>query len=377
MSVSCSGLRFNYQMMEGIHRSHPGHGLKLKNYEQIYKCNGCKEFGIGPGYRCEQCDFNLHRECMLPKSETTYGLFKSLIFKFFARLPYDNDGRRLERICDVCGKPVTGFAYFCEENDQCLHPFCHVFPSILEVDDRAVKFKLLDKAAALSSLKCLWCKKKRLEGSPVLGNIPGWFYVSTCDEYHFHVYCCNEMMLENSLEMCIRGILKTKRSTTKAISSTMSMSTMFVITNVVLELLSAVLDQVSSMNKLHCALFGMLISFAAMFTCIFELIFEARKRKLIWKCRRTLYPCLDVILEIKEYISLLVPLRIWLDWFVLFCQCIVATIRYCFLQRHADNPIKISVFPIIFAFGLLFSQILKNRERRNQVSEDEDEMPLV
>ena len=75
-----------------------------------------------------------------------------------------------------------------------LRPFCHSFPSSLEVDDRVVKFKLSDKAA-LSSSKCLWCKKKRLEGSTVSGNIPGWFYVSTCNEYHFHVYCCNEMMM--------------------------------------------------------------------------------------------------------------------------------------------------------------------------------------
>ncbi|KAK3232203.1 hypothetical protein Dsin_004084 [Dipteronia sinensis] len=72
----------------------------------------------------------------------------------------------------MCGKPVTGFGYFCEENDRCLHPFCHIFPSSLKVDDLVVEFKLLDKYAALSSSKCFWCKKKRLEGSTVSGNIP-------------------------------------------------------------------------------------------------------------------------------------------------------------------------------------------------------------
>ncbi|KAK4835600.1 hypothetical protein QYF36_011862 [Acer negundo] len=144
--------------MEGIHRSYPGRGLKLKNYEQIYKCNGCKESGIGRGYRCEQCDCNLHRECLLPKCEDN--LFESSIFDFFAQLPYDRDGRRLERICYMCGKPVTGFGYFCEENYRCLHPFCHICPSSLEVDDRVVEFKLLGVDAALFSSKCLWCKKK-------------------------------------------------------------------------------------------------------------------------------------------------------------------------------------------------------------------------
>ncbi|KAK2654360.1 hypothetical protein Ddye_014216 [Dipteronia dyeriana] len=365
--------------MEEIRRSHPGHELKRKSYEQIYKCNGCKEFGIGPGYRCEECNCNLHRECMLPKSEITrHNLFERLIFEFFARLPDDHDGRRLERICDMCGKPVTGFGYFCEVNDRCLHPFCHIFPSSLEVDDRVVEFKLLDEDAALSSSKCLWCKKKRLEGCTVSGNIPGWFYVSTCNEYHFHVYCCNEMIMhENSLEKSIRGFLKTKRST-KAISSkkkNMSMSMMFVITNVVLELLSAVLDQVSSMNKLHWALFGMLISFAAMFTCIFELVFEARKRKLIWKWKDSLSVpwCYFGDQRVHKPFG---SFKNLVGLVCAFCQCIVATIRYCFLRRHADNPIKISFFPIIFAFGLLFSQMLKNRERRNEVSED-DQIPLV
>ncbi|KAK4835182.1 hypothetical protein QYF36_006464 [Acer negundo] len=274
--------------MEGIHWSHPGRGLVLKNSEQIYKCNGCKESGIGRGYRCEQCDYNLHKECLLPKCEDN--LFKSSIFEFYGQLPYDRDGRRLERICDMCGKPVTGFGYFCKEDDRCLHPFCHTFPSRLEVDDRVVDFKLLDKDAALSSSKCLWCKKKRLEGSTVSGNIPGWFYVSKCDGYHFHVYCCNEMiMLGNSLEKGIRGFLKTKRrSTTKAISSkkkNMSMAMMFVITNPCLHAF------LSSFSKLE--------------------------RENLFGNGRTLYPCLGVILEIKEYISLLVPLRIWLDWFVL------------------------------------------------------------
>ncbi|ESR44944.1 hypothetical protein CICLE_v10004000mg, partial [Citrus x clementina] len=43
------------------------------------------------------------------------------------------------------------------------------------------------------------------------------------------------------------------------------------------------------------------------------------------------------------------------------CQCAVTTFNYDFCGAHADNPIKISVWPIIFAFGLLCSKFLGNQ----------------
>ncbi|KDO63999.1 hypothetical protein CISIN_1g038928mg [Citrus sinensis] len=50
------------------------------------------------------------------------------------------------------------------------------------------------------------------------------------------------------------------------------------------------------------------------------------------------------------------------------CQCILSAITYGFVRRHADNPIKVSVWPIIFAFGLLCSNLFKKPENRSSVS---------
>ncbi|KAK1571155.1 hypothetical protein Q3G72_012703 [Acer saccharum] len=69
---------------------------------------------------------------------------------------------------------------------------CYVifhFPSCLEVDDRVVEFKLSDKAA-LSSSKCLWCKKKRLAVCSVSGNIPAMLTRSLLSSFMKVEYGC-------------------------------------------------------------------------------------------------------------------------------------------------------------------------------------------
>lgn len=43
-----------------------------------------------------------------------------------------------------------------------------------------------------------------------------------------------------------------------------------------------------------------------------------------------------------------------------FCQCIVTSVNFA----ESDHPIKISVWPVLFAFGLLCSKILENPEGR-------------
>ncbi|TXG49736.1 hypothetical protein EZV62_025611 [Acer yangbiense] len=142
-------------IMGEIHPSNLDHELELKSYDKVYIYNGCKELGIGSRYRCEQCDFDLHEDCMFPKPTTHHALFKNSTFKFFSQSP----GGHCERYCDACGKHVRGFVYHCEEQGWDLHPSCVNLPSKLEVDD--VEFKLFDKALS----KCLWCKKRSLEGS--------------------------------------------------------------------------------------------------------------------------------------------------------------------------------------------------------------------
>ncbi|TXG49745.1 hypothetical protein EZV62_025620 [Acer yangbiense] len=357
-------------MMEVIrHDSHP-HELELKSYNKSYTCDGCKEFGFGSRFRCEQCNFDIHKECVHADQITRHDFFKNTTFKFFPKPP----GRH-ERYCNACGGDVGGFVYHCEEGGWDLHPCCHSLPSKFKFD--YVEFRLHSKVLPM----CLWCDKSLPKESPLSALLgPGWSYVSKCNKYNFHVSCATRMMLQqyekgiqlgNSLEQSIQVLLEISIGSILKRQRRRKIVMSFVITNLVLELISAVLDQVSSsVNKIQCGLFGMLISCVAMLTCIVELIYEVQTEKLIWQWISPLpfpwYYYQDQGRKpfgtFKDIVGLICA----------FCQCVIACISYCYIQRHIDNPIKISIFPIIFAFGILFSQILKNQDverssRENQM----------
>ncbi|RVW87068.1 hypothetical protein CK203_048329 [Vitis vinifera] len=53
---------------EGTGRTHISHEhpLELKNQKKPYNYDGCKEPGFRSRYRCEVCDFDLHKDCMFP-----------------------------------------------------------------------------------------------------------------------------------------------------------------------------------------------------------------------------------------------------------------------------------------------------------------------
>lgn len=129
----------------------------------------------------------------------------------------------------------------------------------------------------------------------------------------------------------------------------------FVITNFVLEIPSAVFDQLSSARKPQYVLLGMLLSFAALVVCLVELIYTCQKQKVVWRWKGTLpWPWFysrsrnRPFGNFKDIIGLVCAL----------CQCIFAAIHYSFARRHADSPIKICFWPLVFAFGLLCSKVL-------------------
>ena len=66
------------------------HELKLNDNpnKKCYICNGCKEYGSnGMRYRCEDCNYDLHKDCMFSKPTTTHGIFKDFVFKFYEQPP--------------------------------------------------------------------------------------------------------------------------------------------------------------------------------------------------------------------------------------------------------------------------------------------------
>ncbi|TXG46950.1 hypothetical protein EZV62_026244 [Acer yangbiense] len=128
-------------------------------------------------------------------------------------------------------------------------------------------------------------------------------------------------------------------------SQKMDFEWIFVITNIVLESMSAIFTQLSSKQKPQYALLGMLLSYLALLTCIIELIYEGRRHRQIPIGRRR---------RGKSFATLnnIVALACALG------QCVVTTINYSF-----QSPIKLTISPIILANGVLFSKILKYRQR--------------
>uniref|UniRef100_A0A2N9FQ28 Phorbol-ester/DAG-type domain-containing protein n=1 Tax=Fagus sylvatica TaxID=28930 RepID=A0A2N9FQ28_FAGSY len=73
--------------MGKTHTSHPEHELELKNYRKPYTCDGCKGHGFGKRYRCEQCDYDLHEDCMFTTPTTSHKFFRNSTFKFYEQPP--------------------------------------------------------------------------------------------------------------------------------------------------------------------------------------------------------------------------------------------------------------------------------------------------
>ncbi|KAK2976860.1 hypothetical protein RJ640_009311 [Escallonia rubra] len=186
----------------GFHPSHPKHKLELKNYKKPYTCDGCKEQGFGSRYRCDECNYELHKDCMLNTQITSHEFYKGAIFRFFNQLPKD-----VCKSCDACGKVINGFVYHCGEKGKNLHPCCRSLKNTISIeggnengkdkeDFTSVTFKLYKKVLG----KCIWCHKKTLWGSS--SGINGWSYVSECKDYHYHVNCTAEMVLEADSFAC-------------------------------------------------------------------------------------------------------------------------------------------------------------------------------
>ncbi|XP_052208575.1 uncharacterized protein LOC127812230 [Diospyros lotus] len=170
---------------EMFHFSHPQHKLKYHYSEVPFKCDGCKEVGIGSRYKCSgnsggggACDFDLHVHCALIPSPPTllHPFYTKCSFQFLPRPP-----GTIPRYCNACERDVAGFVYHCRSCGFDLHPCCAKLPMVLQ--DGHVKLYLCRKVGT----SCHRCGRKG--GS--------WSYRSACKKYNFHVACVKEMLVEN------------------------------------------------------------------------------------------------------------------------------------------------------------------------------------
>lgn len=170
-------MRYN----EISHFSHPQHKLKFDYSEMPFKCDGCKEVGIGSRYKCATyCDFDLHMHCAIPSPSIFHPFYTKCSFQFLSRPPGD-----LPRYCNACEKDITGFVYHCKTCGFDLHPCCAKLPMVL--DDGEVKLFLYSKVSA----PCHRCGRKGRS----------WSYRSACKKYNLHVACVREMLVENWHEL--------------------------------------------------------------------------------------------------------------------------------------------------------------------------------
>lgn len=160
---------------EIVHPSHPQHKLEIEYTQIPFRCNGCKEAGIGLKYKCDKCDFDLHKACALAPSNLVHPFYKKCEFRFHYKPP-----GTASRMCDACGKDVVGFVYHCNRCGFDLHPCCANLPMTLEDGERNFYLSLKMSSA------CHLCGARGI----------GWSYRSECKNYNLHVSCVKEMLVE-------------------------------------------------------------------------------------------------------------------------------------------------------------------------------------
>ncbi|KAI9184963.1 hypothetical protein LWI28_002926 [Acer negundo] len=137
---------------------------------------------------------------------------------------------------------------------------------------------------------------------------------------------------------------------------------MFVVSNLILEVPSAVFDQLSSVHKPQYILLSMLMSLTTMLICIIELVYKGGEARVGWRWRKKIpwfyYPSPSHDMPfgtVTDFIGLLCS----------FFQCIFSVSYYVFYLRNINYPIKISIWPLVLAFCLLCSTFSKKSPKKD------------
>ncbi|KAK9010418.1 hypothetical protein V6N11_036928 [Hibiscus sabdariffa] len=137
----------------------------------------------------------------------------------------------------------------------------------------------------------------------------------------------------------------------------------FLIINILTELLSAAFDQLSSVNKHRYAFIAMLMSFAAAVTCIIELTYKAGKERVIWKWEGKLPWFYHSSPNQRRFGTF--PEMVGLVCAIL--QTILSAIAYAFYLQHTNYPINISYWPLVFALGLFCSKFIQEPKPKPKI----------
>ncbi|KAH9302742.1 hypothetical protein KI387_014325 [Taxus chinensis] len=181
MALVQSGIKVGEEIQ---HFSHPQHALNLIYLPYLYTCSGCKEYGAGRRYMCNQCDFDIHEFCAKAPAAVShpYHTQHQLIF-------HKQPGGLKKSKCDVCGKTTNGFAFRCPTCNFCLHPCCSQLPNSLSFKGHPEhSLKLLSGSPDGSPYTCNFCNKKGTT----------WVYHCAPCDYYLHALCAKPVI--NGLE---------------------------------------------------------------------------------------------------------------------------------------------------------------------------------
>ncbi|MED6143009.1 hypothetical protein PIB30_002831 [Stylosanthes scabra] len=171
-----------------------------------YSCDGCKERGFGRSYRCQNtnCSYILHEQCanavLQRENPKTHPFFGAKKFNFLA-VP---EGRPW--ICDACRMEVHGFVYHHREPSKDLddtgfdlHPCCLKLRDHISYggNSGAVTRKASLTLQRDVPKKCVICKHHKVKGDSRVG---GWSYLTSDEDYCFHVSCFKKLFLEKIQE---------------------------------------------------------------------------------------------------------------------------------------------------------------------------------
>ncbi|GJN11058.1 hypothetical protein PR202_ga29221 [Eleusine coracana subsp. coracana] len=100
---------------------HPQHLLTWYHYSEAstYSCDACERIVIGPGYSCDECNFDIHEACLLT-------LPGSISFDEHKKHELTLTRLGASRWCDLCKETshAGSHMYRCVECNFDVHPRC-------------------------------------------------------------------------------------------------------------------------------------------------------------------------------------------------------------------------------------------------------------
>lgn len=175
------------------HYSHPKHPLAQLTLPELFACAGCKEYGAGKRFACQECDYQLHDFCALsPPLLRSHPLHPQHQLVFHSR---PKQGGIKWPKCDICGKSCRGFTFRCRACSFQMHPCCAMLSTDITFLDlhphslkllppRQLQLQLSNAGESLvgsASVLCVRCKKRRSGGRV--------YRCTVCDNYHLHALC--------------------------------------------------------------------------------------------------------------------------------------------------------------------------------------------